>query len=218
MLVVDLAESRLGLGREGRAAAGQPGVLPAVLQDLQPHGRHHAVSFRRQPRFPADAMSGVEGRHERDIDGMSWNVLHVRPRCEKKMAEFCRIQRLAHYLPLRQETKIYQRRKVTVEKPVFPGYIFVSFDRDGRLELLKTNNIVRILETPDEHRLLRELDQIQKALAVDSTLGAVAALRKGRRVRITGGPFMGVEGLIQDAQGQRQGAPQRGHDRPRRGR
>ena len=134
-------------------------------------------------------------------DHPRWYVLHVRPRCEKKMAEFCRIQRYEHYLPLRQETKIYQRRKVTVDKPVFPGYVFVSFDPEGRLELLKTNNIVRILETPDEHRLLHELEQIQKALTVDSTLGAVAALKKGRRVRITGGPFMGVEGLIQDLKG-----------------
>lgn len=132
---------------------------------------------------------------------MSWNVLYVRPRCEKKMAEFCRIQGYEHYLPLRSETKIYQRRKVTVAKPVFPGYLFVSFDPQGRLELLKTNNIVRILESPDEQNLIHELEQIQKALSVDATLGAVAALKKGRHVRITGGPFMGVEGLIQDVKG-----------------
>ena len=132
---------------------------------------------------------------------MSWNVLHVRPRCEKKMGVFCRVQRYEYYLPLRSETKIYQRRKVTVEKPVFPGYVFVSFGPQERLELLKTNNIVRILESMDEQHLLHELEQIQKALAVDATLGAVAALKKGRHVRITGGPFMGVEGLIQDVKG-----------------
>jgi len=117
------------------------------------------------------------------------------------MGEFCRVQRYEYYLPLRQETKIYQRRKVTVEKPVFPGYIFVSFDRDGRLELLKTNNIVRILETADEQRLIHEIEQIRKALTVDATLGAVAALKKGRTVRITGGPFMGVEGQIHELKG-----------------
>jgi transcriptional antiterminator RfaH len=117
------------------------------------------------------------------------------------MAEFCRIQKIEHYLPIRQETKIYQRRKVTVEKPVFPGYVFVSFDREGRLALLKTNNIVRIIETQDEQRLVHEIEQIQKALAVDVTLGAVAALKKGRYVRITGGPFMGIEGCIQDLKG-----------------
>jgi len=127
---------------------------------------------------------------------MQWHVLHLRPRCEKKMAEACAAHHLDHYLPLRLETKVYQRRKVTVWKPVFPGYIFTAFDREGRLALLKTNYIVRILEPPDEALLLRELDQVRLALEVDSTLGACEALETGRHVRITGGPFTGVEGVV----------------------
>jgi transcriptional antiterminator RfaH len=112
------------------------------------------------------------------------------------MAEHCRIHGLSHYLPLRRETKIYQRRKVTVDKPVFPGYIFASFDRDGRMSLLKSNNIVRILEPPSSRQLLHELAQIRRALSVDPALGTCAALKRGRRVRITGGPFMGIEGTV----------------------
>lgn len=127
---------------------------------------------------------------------MSWHVLYLKPRTEKKMAEYSDKLGLHHYLPLRRETKIYQRRKVTVDKPVFPGYFFVSFDQDGRLSLLKTNNIVRILETTDEQKLLHELAQVRRALNVDATLGACSALTRGRRVRITAGPFMGIEGLV----------------------
>jgi transcription antitermination factor NusG len=127
---------------------------------------------------------------------MTWQVLHVRPRCEKKTAEFCRIQKLDFYLPLRSETKIYQRRKVTVEKPVFPGYVFSSFDRDGRLALLKTNHIVRVLTPGSEDELIGQLEQVKKALSVDATLSTVTALKKGSRVRITAGPFMGVEGMV----------------------
>ena len=117
------------------------------------------------------------------------------------MAEYCQILHLEHYLPLRSETKIYQRRKVTVDKPVFPGYLFVTFDHEGRLNLLRTNNIVRILETESEQQLLYELAQIRQALTVDPTLGAVSALKQGRRVRITGGPFLGVEGLVASLRG-----------------
>ena len=117
------------------------------------------------------------------------------------MAEACAAHRLDHYLPLRRETKIYQRRKVTVWKPVFPGYIFAAFDSEGRLSLLKTNYIVRILEPTNEDALLRELDQIRQALEVDATLGACEALQTGRHVRITGGPFMGVEGIVESVKG-----------------
>lgn len=112
------------------------------------------------------------------------------------MGEYCKIHELTFYLPLREETKVYQRRKVRVEKPVFPGYFFVSFDQEGRLRLLKTNTIVRVLKPEDECEFLHELAQIRKALLVDPTLGSCTALKKGRRVHITAGPFMGVEGVV----------------------
>lgn len=112
------------------------------------------------------------------------------------MAEVCRIHSLGHYLPLRIETKVYQRRKVTVEKPLFPGYFFVSFDAEGRLQLLKTNNIVRIIEPPSDRELLHELAQIRHALRVDPSLGTCVALKRGRRVKILAGPFMGIEGVV----------------------
>ena len=125
-----------------------------------------------------------------------WHVLYLRPRREKKTAAYCELLGLPFFLPLRQETKIYQRRRVTVEKPIFPGYFFVSFDFEQRALVLKTNYIVNILAPPDEAVLVHELAQIRMALTVDPTLGAAAAIQRGRRVRITGGPFMGVEGVV----------------------
>jgi transcription antitermination factor NusG len=132
---------------------------------------------------------------------MDWYVLYLRPRCEKKLAAFCLKHELKYYLPLREETKIYQRRKVTVEKPLFPSYFFSSFDSDGRLSLLKTNNVLRILEPSSKRRLLRDLAQVRKALQVDPTLSACSALAEGRRVKILGGPFMGIEGTVISTQG-----------------
>lgn len=128
---------------------------------------------------------------------MPWHVLHLKPRCEKKMADYCRQNGLEHYLPLREETKVYQRRKVTVRKPVFPGYLFAVFDDESRLVVQKSNLLVRILVVGDQDRFLRELAQVRQALDVDPTLGATAALEKGRRVRIMTGPFQGLEGVVQ---------------------
>jgi transcriptional antiterminator RfaH len=130
---------------------------------------------------------------------MSWFVLHLRPRSEKRVAQVCDIHGLEYYLPLRSETKVYQRRKVTVRKPMFPGYIFVSFKEEERICLQRTNHIIRILEPPSEDSLVFQLDQIKKALAVDETLGAAGSIDTGRRVRIAGGSFMGVEGVVESA-------------------
>lgn len=130
---------------------------------------------------------------------MSWFVLHLRPRSEKKVAQVCEINGLEYYLPLRTEVKIYQRRKVRVQKPLFPGYIFVSFQPEERILLQRTNHIVRILEPPSEDALVFQLDQIRKALEIDESLGTANTLERGRRVSIKGGPFMGVEGVVTDA-------------------
>lgn len=133
---------------------------------------------------------------------MNWNVLHVKPRCEKKIGEYCSFHHIEFYLPLRGETKVYQRRKVTVSKPVFPGYVFASFSRDERELLLKSGNLARIIDVNDQAHFLWELDQIRKALFVDPTLGATEALKKGRLVRIVHGPFLGLEGLVDSVKNQ----------------
>lgn len=132
---------------------------------------------------------------------MSWQALHVKPRCEKKVAQHCVRLGLTYYLPLRSETKIYQRRKVTVEKPLFPGYVFAGFDQDQRVELLKTNQIVRLLEPVHPRLLLYQLAQIRRALRADPRLETLAGIKPGRQVRIKAGPFMGVDGTIASVKG-----------------
>lgn len=130
-----------------------------------------------------------------------WHVLHVKPRCEKKMAEYCAMHGLTHELPLREETKIYQRRKVTVHKPVFPGYVFLQFHAAEKLMVLKSNLMVHILPVVNQTQFVHELAQIRQALAVDPTLDACAAFNVGKHVVIRAGPFQGLEGVVQLVRG-----------------
>lgn len=134
-------------------------------------------------------------------DESLWHVLHVKPRCEKKMADYCAGHAVMRELPLREETKVYQRRRVTVHKPVFPGYVFARFGAAERVLVLKSNLVVRDLPVVDQAGFILQVEQIRQALAVDPTLDACAAFTAGRRVRITGGPFMGLEGVVQTLRG-----------------
>jgi transcription antitermination factor NusG len=111
------------------------------------------------------------------------------------------VKALKHDLPLRQETKVYQRRRVTVHKPVFPGYVFIAFSDDEKLTVLKSNFIVHILNVLDQDKLVHELAQIDQALAVDPSLDACAAFQAGKRVTIRSGPFQGLEGVVQMVRG-----------------
>jgi len=130
-----------------------------------------------------------------------WHVVHVKPRCEKKLAGYCAANAVTCDLPLREETKIYQRRRVTVTKPVFPGYCFLNYGEPQRVTVLKSNLLVRVLKVVDQAQLVLELAQVNQALAVDPTLDACAAFQAGKRVAIRTGPFCGLEGVVQMVRG-----------------
>jgi transcription antitermination factor NusG len=112
------------------------------------------------------------------------------------MASYSALHSIVYYLPLKKETRVYQRRRVTFTKPVFAGYFFAALSDEGRLTLLKTNHIIRCIEIDRQEEFVHELNQVHRALDVDPGLGATASLPKGKRVRITGGPFMGIDGWV----------------------
>lgn len=125
-----------------------------------------------------------------------WKVLFVKPRTEKKVAEYCQLYGITHYLPLREKTRTAQRRNVTVRLPVFPGYVFARVTPSQRLALLQTNLLVRVLEPENPRRMLRDLVMVRRALRANPALESVKPLTAGRQVRIIGGPFQGVEGRV----------------------
>ncbi len=112
------------------------------------------------------------------------------------MAEHCVHLGIDHYLPLRDETKLYQRRRVTVAKPVFPGYFFCNISPESKQKLLTTHHILRFMPPEDTRQLIRELVHIRRALRVDPGLRSRNALQRGKKVRIKNGPFLGVEGIV----------------------
>lgn len=141
----------------------------------------------------------VEAKHQNS--DATWLIAHTRPRCEKQVAAFCAARLMEHYLPLRREIKIYQRRKVTVHKPLFAGYVFARMDHEQRLLLLRGGHIARLLPVPDQEQLVFELRQVRRALDADPFLVACRVIKQGARVRITTGPFQGLEGIVEEIKG-----------------
>jgi transcription antitermination factor NusG len=130
-----------------------------------------------------------------------WKVLFVKPRTEKKVAEYCRLYRIPYYLPLCERHRIVQRRKVLVHLPLFAGYVFAEFPVTQRLQLLQTNCLVSILEPPSGFGLARQLVAVRRMLSANPEISAEPPLAKGVRVRIIDGPLMGVEGLVEEITG-----------------
>lgn len=137
---------------------------------------------------------------DNDVLGLrvEWFVLHTRSRQEKVIAEHLERMAIRHFLPMVKVERRYAHRRRLVFKPIFPSYVFMRGTWDDRARALSTNRIARVIEAPDQTRLIHELRQIHAALAAGVTLDPYPYLRVGHRVRVRSGPLMGLEGLVEE--------------------
>lgn len=130
--------------------------------------------------------------------GEAWCVCHTKPRCEKKFAALLAAERMAHYLPLVDSVKHYERHTRRHTKPLFTGYVFARVPEGRRNRLYQQDLIVRVIPAEHEALLLRQLRDVQRILASGFELNLHPPLRKGDLVKVAGGPLHGLEGRVDD--------------------
>ena len=128
-----------------------------------------------------------------------WFVIHTKPRWEKKLAYYCYKREINYYLPLQKSIKEYGKRKVIFTKPLFPGYTFVKCTINDKPLLLRSGSIVRFIKVPDERELLADLNNIYATLSYDIPVKPHAYVKEGFTVKIKKGPYVGIEGIVLDA-------------------
>lgn len=134
-------------------------------------------------------------------EGREWVVLHVRPRCEKKAVNVCEQEDIAAYLPLRKKVHRYGRREHSFMSPLFPGYVFCIVDPDAKGFLRQNQYVANLLEVAEQQKLVRQLQQIERALAANDAVQVLPYLESGKLVRVTAGSLKGLEGIIQRVKG-----------------
>ncbi|MCX6943231.1 MAG: transcription termination/antitermination NusG family protein [Verrucomicrobiota bacterium] len=127
-----------------------------------------------------------------------WFVGHTRPRCEKKFAALLAAERFPHYLPLVTSVRRYARQTKKFTKPLFPGYVFVQLPVERKARLYQQDLLARAIPVDDEAQFLRQLAEVRAIVASGYELSLLPLLARGRRVRVTGGPLHGLEGLVDD--------------------
>ncbi len=131
------------------------------------------------------------------IDETRWFVLHTKPRQEKALAAMLDSREIATFLPLQRTVRYYGHRKRVVHQPLFPGYVFLQSCIEATWEALNTGRVVNLIHAADQELLGHEIEQLRLALACGATLAPHARLVRGCHVRVTAGPFAGLEGLVE---------------------
>lgn len=135
------------------------------------------------------------------VGDWSWVVLHCRPRCEKKVVQVCDLKGWPTYLPLRTKVHRYGGRERVFSTPLFPGYVFCVTTAPGKTFLRQNRYVANLLEVFDQARLVEQLKQVRRALDVADSVEVMPYLEKGKLVRVLGGPFKGLEGIVARVKG-----------------
>ena len=138
------------------------------------------------------------GELELFTDDRNWVVVHTKPRCEKKVADYAKKNQITYYLPQYTDKRVYQRRKVDVDKILFPSYIFVGIDFKNKQELLISGYTVNFLKVNAQKELVDELRAIYYGRQKKVEMQPGLWLEKGLEVEIVNGPLKGIHGVVEN--------------------
>ncbi len=135
-----------------------------------------------------------------DADNL-WFVAHTRPRCEKKLAQFCDREGIPSTLPCFNSVRKYRGKTLTFKKPLFPGYLFLRMPGSARQKVVQNQHVANLLDVPDQAEFEEQLQAVLQALETELEIRLAPEIGEGQRIRVTGGPLRGVEGFVEKRYG-----------------
>jgi transcriptional antiterminator RfaH len=136
------------------------------------------------------------GQHLPDFTAPCWFVCHTKPRCEKKFADLVAREGFDHYLALIESVRRYGTQKKVFTKPLFPGYVFARITPEKKSRVYQQDLLVRALLVENEAVFLRQLEDVKAVCASGLEAALHPLIRRGTRVRVSGGPLNGLEGFV----------------------
>src|SRR5260370_3444334 len=125
-----------------------------------------------------------------------WYAAYTKPCHEKRVAEHLEIRKIELFLPLYRSSRRWNNGcKVTLERPLFPGYVFVNIPLNERVRVLELSGVVSIVGTrreptplPDEdiERLRSGLHLVHAEPHSTLTMGATVTIHRGPLTGMTG--------------------------------
>jgi transcription antitermination factor NusG len=127
-----------------------------------------------------------------------WYVAYTNANHEKRVTQQLEKRSVEHFLPLYESARRWKDRRVRLQMPLFPGYVFVKLALRDRLQLLQIPGVVQLVSFNGHPARLSEEDiqAIRNCLDRGQRIEPHPYLRAGRRVRVKSGPLQGLEGII----------------------
>lgn len=132
-----------------------------------------------------------------------WYAVYTRSRHEKVVHYALGGRGIQSFLPLRNVLSQWKDRRKCVQKPLFPGYLFVRAEQAQLHLVTLIKGVAYVLSSdtkpvpvPDE-----QVEAVRRLVEGPYPVVPWPLLKRGKRVRITIGPLAGIETYIIDRRG-----------------
>src|SRR5258707_5091799 len=127
-----------------------------------------------------------------------WYVAHTSANHEKRVTQQLLERSVENFLPLYDSVRRWKDRRMQVQLPLFPGYVFVRLPLRDRLKVLQVPGVARLISFNGQPAALpdNEIEALRAGLATRLRAEPHPYLTVGRRVRVKHGPLEGVEGIL----------------------
>lgn len=129
---------------------------------------------------------------------VQWYAAQTRSRHEKSVAEQMERRGVEHFLPLYEKVSRWKDRRVRVQLPLFPGYIFVCMALRDRLNVLQIPGIARLVGFCGRPAALSDAEMATLRRGLCSGIGVepYPFLEVGQRLEVRSGPLAGFSGYL----------------------
>ena len=122
-----------------------------------------------------------------------WFILQFKPNAHRQATKNLNRQGFATFLPLLENTSRKASRFINSTRPLFPGYMFIEFDRE-KSDWYKINNTYGVSRLVTFDTFLKSIptiiiDNLMSRCDVSGKLLTVEKFKKGDNVKILNGPF-----------------------------
>jgi transcription antitermination factor NusG len=167
-----------------------------------------AASKVREAASPPEIASAMQNLGQptalaSESDVARWYVAYTSANHEKRVAAQLDTREVEHFLPLYESVRKWKDRRVRLELPLFPGYIFVHMALRDSLKVQQVPGVARLVgsdgrpaELPEE-----EIEALRASLESGARADPHPYMKVGRRVRVKAGPMTGVEGILLQRKG-----------------
>jgi transcription antitermination factor NusG len=146
--------------------------------------------------------SGLDPRNKpglpNDLLRPYWYAASTRANHEKNVAEHLAARSVEHFLPLYESVRRWKDRRVRLQMPLFPGYVFVRISLRDRLRVLQIPSVASLVSFNGIPAALSEteIETLKASLELGIQVVPHPYLNVGRRVRVAAGPLEGLEGIV----------------------